>query len=310
MARSDYALQAVKGIKESFDNSLAAMLESYMSMGIIDFYNTSESFEIFTSTEALDGAKELADAETPPTTKLDDGYSVNIRMKRFGGSITVDEYMQKEGQDNTMKVDTYLTRQRNKLLESNKKLFLTEAHKFFNGAFVTTYYAAPDTVALCGTHSWNTAGSSTFSNAGTAVLSETAVDAVMEYGGAFTDAVGDVMPLNFDEIIVKKGSEAHRTALKLFAFGIQPTAINDINIYEGEFRIVATPYITAANKLNWFMRDSSLDNPLKVGITEMPNLKEPQVLENEAIRTNCTGFWKQGIVNMPYAFYGSTGTGA
>ena len=142
------------------------------------------------------------------------------------------------------------------------------------------------------------------------MLSETAVDAVMEYGGAFTDAVGDVMPLNFDEIIAKKGSEAHRTALKLFAFGIQPTAINDINIYEGEFRIVATPYITAANKLNWFMRDSSLDNPLKIGITEMPNLKEPQVLENEAIRTNCTGFWKQGIVNMPYAFYGSTGTGA
>ena len=229
-------------------------------------------------------------------------------MNRFGGSITVDEFMQTEGKDNTMKVDTYLTRQRNQLLESVRKLFLTEVHSFFNNAFNTTYYAAPDGVALCGTHSWNTSGASAWNNGLTSGFGEAAVDAGIEHGGAFTDASGAPMPIDFDTIVVKKGSAAHRQALKLFAFGIQPTAINDINIYEGEYKIVATPYITAANKLYWFMYASSLDNPLKVGITEMPNLKEPQVLENEAIRTNCTGFWKQGIVNQPYAWYGSDGT--
>lgn len=98
-------------------------------------------------------------------------------------------------------------------------------------------------------------------------------------------------------------------AKMLFANGISPVAVADINIYEGSKTIIETPYITSGNKNYWFAyatKDPN-GNPLKIGIGEYPTLREPIRQNNEAIRSNCTGFWKQGIVNMPYAVFGSTG---
>ena len=193
--------------------------------------------------------------------------------------------------------------------------FLNEMFKFLNYAFVSTYYAAPDGVALCGTHSWNTPGASTFNNAGTAILTQEAMDELDEYGGAFLAPNSETglmvpMPLDFDTIVVKKGSANSRMAKMLFASGISPIAVADINIYEGSKTIIETPYITSTNKNYWFAFASKdpMGNPLKIGIGEYPTLREPIRQNNEAVRTNCTGFWKQGIVNMPYAIFGSNGT--
>ena len=309
----EYALQRVKGIKKSFDNAMSDAINQYIDNRIVDIYPTTEVFEIFTSTEGMSGAKELSNAETPPTLELNDGYSVQIEEKRFGGAIELleNEY-RREQNDSTLKVDIALKRKRNQLLISNKHLFVTEMFKFLNYAFASTYYAAPDAVALCGTHSWKTSGATTWSNAGTAAFSDTAVDDVVEIGADFQDASGRPMPVTFDTIIVKKGSKNAREAKRLFASNISPVAVADINIYEGEFTIIETPYITSANKLYWFMMDSkSLNgNPLKIGIGEYPTLREPIPQNNEAIRTNCTGFWKQGIVNLPWNWFGSTGAGA
>ena len=307
MTSQDYALQAVKGIKKSFDNAVKNKLEEYMDNRIFDFYNTSEVFEIYTSTEGLNGSRKLAELETPPVLALEDGYSVTISENRFGGAIILSEKMwRRDGADATLKVDSYLMRQRNQLLKDNVNLFLTEAFAFLNYAFATTYYAAPDAAALGAAHTWSTG--TTFTNFTTAAFAETAVDAALLYGGAFTDASGKPMPLDFDTIIVKKGSAVARLAKKLFAFGINPTAVADINIYEGTFKIIETPYITAANAAYWFMRDSKLENSLKVGIGAYPAMRDPIRENNEAIRSNVTGFWKQGIVNMPYDWYLSNGT--
>lgn len=306
----EYALQRVKGIKKSFDNAMSTAIDKYKDNRIVDIYSTTEVFEIFTSTEGMSGAKELSNAETPPVLYLNDGYSVQIEEKRFGGAIELQENeYRREANDSTTKVETSLKRKRNQLLVTNLHLFLTEMFKFLNYAFVTTYYAAPDAVALCGTHSWKTSGADTFDNAVTAALSESAVDAVVEYGADMKDASGRPMPIDFDTIIVKKGSPNAKLAKQLFANGISPIHVADINIYEGEYTIIETPYITAANKAYWFMRASKdvNGNPLKIGIGEYPTLREPIKQNNEAIRTNCTGFWKQGIVNMPYSWYGSTG---
>ncbi|MFH1052760.1 MAG: hypothetical protein V1779_17710 [bacterium] len=306
----EYALQRVKGIKKSFDNAMSNAINQYIDNRIVDIYPTTEVFEIYTSIEGMSGAKELSNAETPPVLDLNDGYSVQIEEKRFGGAIELleNEYRREQG-DATTKVNTALKRKRNQLLVTNLHLFLTEMFKFLNYAFATTYFAAPDAVALCGTHSWKTSGASTFSNAGTSAFSESAVDDVVEIGADFQDASGRPMVVNFDTIIVKKGSPNAREAKKLFAMGISPIAVGDINIYEGEFTIIETPYITATNKAYWFMRDSKdlNGNPLKIGIGEYPTLREPIKQNNEAIRSNCTGFWKQGIINMPYSWYGSTG---
>jgi hypothetical protein len=129
-----------------------------------------------------------------------------------------------------------------------------------------------------------------------------------EYAGAFKMADGKEFPIDYDTIIVKKGSENAREAIKLFAMNIKPTAVNDINIYEGSKTIIETPMLSSTNKDYWFARASMLDNSLKVGIGAKPSLMEPHKDDNEAIRTNCIGFWKQGVVNMPFDWYGSDGS--
>jgi hypothetical protein len=308
MDSSAYALQAVKGIKFSFDNAVKHKLQEYMEQGVIKFYQTSEITEIYTSTEGLGGSKELAELETPPSLVLSDGYSVSVSEKRFGGAIVVSEKTyRRDGADNTLKVDQFLERQRNQLMIDNTNLLLTRAFTMLNEAFLSTSdFLAPDGVELCGTHSW--ASGNTFDNGVTDALDSQAVDDAWDYAGRFTDPSGKPMPLNWTTIVVKKGSANEREAIRLFAKGITPTAVSDINIYEGTMRIISTPYITYANRNYWFMMDNSTyDSPLAVGIGEYPTLRDPIKESNEAIRSNCTGFWKQGVINMPFQIYGSTG---
>lgn len=307
MTPQEFALQAVKGIAKSFDNGMSNKIDQYMDNRIVDMYNTDEVFEIFTSTEGMTGAKKLARRETPPLLNLQDGYSVQIQENTFGGAIEVpfEDYKRWQN-DSTLKVQTYLRRERDQLMKSNTQLFLEEMFLFLNSAFATTYYVAPDAAALIGTHTWKTPGASTFNNSSTRLLSQDAIDDMEEYAGAFELADGKKMPINFDTIIVKTGSDNHREAIKLFAKEIKPTAVGDINIYEGTKTVIATPHLDDARQ--WFARSSQLENSLKLGIGLKPSLQEPIRQNNEAIRTNCMGIWKQGIVNMPFDWYGSTGT--
>jgi len=305
----EFALQAVKGIKKSFDNGMRHMIDDYVDNKIVDIYPTDEVFEIFTSTEGMTGAKKLARRETPPLLDLKDGYSVQIQENTFGGGIEVPfEDYKRWQKDSTLKVDEYLMRKRDALMKDNTYLFVDELFTFLNYAFATTYYAAPDAAALIGTHTWNTAGASTFSNKATKALSLSAIDDMEEYGGAFKLADDKAMPIDFDIIIVKKGSQNEREAIKLFARDISPVAVADINIYQGSKTIVATPHISSTNKAYWFARASRIENSLKIGMGITPSLQEPIRQNNEAIRTNCMGIFKQGITNMSFDWYGSDGS--
>lgn len=309
MNRSDYAIQAVKGIMEVANNGVQEDLMVYKDNRVFDFAQSSEVFEIFTSTEGVNGTIELGDAETPPLVTLEDGYSVTIQERRFGLGYTINEKtMRRDKGDSTMEVDSFIAENTKQVMADAVDYFLSESFELLNDAFTGAKYLAPDgQPIIADAHVW--ASGATFDNKGTAVLDEagTAIDAAEEYAGAFTDASGKPMPLNFDIIIVKKGSAAERTARKLFAESIAPTAVGDINLYEGEKTIISTPYITAANKLCWFLRDSKFKNPLRVKIGEMPTLREPIRLENEAIRVNVTGFFAVGVTNMPFSWFGSLG---
>jgi len=309
MTSADYVLQAVKGIKKSFDNACRNRIEEYMKQGYIQFYNTSEVSEIYTSTEGMTGVTELGELTTPPSLALEDGYSVTITEKRFGGALIVPEKVyRRDGRDSTWKVDQFLQRQRNQLLKTSMQKLMTDSHLMLNEAFSSgSIYLAPDSVEVCGSHTW--ASGTTFDNGVTAALDSDAYDTAWEYAGAYTDPAGKEDPLNWTHIVVKKGSAAHREAIRLFAKEIKPTAVNDINIYEGEITVVETPYITTANKTNWFLYDLSKEmSPLAVGIGEYPTMREPIKESNEAIRTNATDFRKQGVINMPGQIYGSDGT--
>lgn len=306
MLSTDAALQRVKGIKKSFDTGARFSLEENMKNGAFNMTQTPEVTEIFTSTESLSGSKELGELETPPVLTLQDGYSVTISEKRFGGAIVLSSQVYKrEGQDSTWRVKDYLTRQRDKALVDNKRLFLTNAHKMYNESFdSTSLYLAPDGVEVCGAHSWKSGAA--FSNFTTSAFSlDNYEDLAWAYAGNFTDGAGKEMPLNWTHIVVKKGSTNNAEAIRAFAKECAPTTVNDINIYQGMLTVVETPFISNANKDKaWLLDLSEFPSPLELRIGLYPSMDEPILLENGAIRSNIEGFWKQGVTNMPYQVYG------
>lgn len=311
MTGADYTLQAVKGIKEVVNNAMVGMLEAFKDNRIIDFYVTNEDDEIFTSTEGLTGIEELGDEETPPSLELEDGYSATFSPSRYGGAIVIPEkvYAVDEG-DSTTKVKNFLESQKEQLLMSiQNKMLVSAFYMLNNGHNSAALTLAPDSVELYGSHTWATGG--TFDNSATAALDADAIDDLEEYGGDFYDPTDTDRPFahDFDIIYVKTGSDNARMAKKLFAFGISPIAVADINIYQGGGKtVVETPYYTTTNKNYWGARASKFNNPLIVGVNRVPALREPIKEINEAIRSNCTAFWKRGIKNIPHAHYGSTGT--
>lgn len=304
---SDYVLASAKGVKEVFNNAMSNRILKYKDSRLFNFVNTKEWTEIFMSTEGMSGVKKLAENEKPPVNTIREGYSINIEPFRFGQGIEFTETDYIKAEDNTTKVDTILKRKNNANLTANYKFFLDEIFYLYNHAFdSSSEILCPDGVELCGTHTYKSG--TTFTNKGTKLLSESAIDDLMEYGGAFKDADGKEMPITFNTIVVKLGSANAREAKRLFAKGITPNKVANVNIYEGEFTIIETPMISDARQ--WFAYDSNYDvaMPLYVGTLKMPSYNEPIKQENEAVLLNCTGFMKVGIDNLPMNFYGSDGT--
>lgn len=309
MASTDYLLQDVKGIKESFDNATRIAIMSFAGLPVFTIEETDQFTEIFTSTENISGTRQLAEQETPDVNALQDGFSVSLVNRRYANAFEITSTDRQKFKDSSVMVDTFLIRQRDNLIRDVQNFFISNdgIHGVYNDGFTGAEFLAPDGVELFGVHSWNTAGAATWDNSATTALSQTGVDTAMAFGGDFKDGSGKPFPQTYDTIFVKLGSSAEREAKKLFAFDITPTSTNDINIYRGEFTIVSSPYITTGT--NWFMMDTKrYDIPVYAGIGQMPHLTEPIKQNNEAIRQNAEGFWKIGINNQPFMMYGSTGT--
>jgi hypothetical protein len=311
MALADYTLANVKGVKKSFDMSAAADILKYKDARLFNIQDTTEWTEIFNSTESMTGVTSLTELQAPTVLNLEEGYTVTLASSRFGGAITITEDDMTRAQDSTVLIDQFIQRKRDALLKEANHYFITEIFEMYNDAFNSgADTLAPDGVELCGVHLWSTGASYGFTNYSTAVLSEQAIADLEEYAGALTDASGKPMPQSFNTIVVKKGSVASREAKKIFGMrGMVPTSVGDINIYEGEYTLIETPYITAAHKTYWFaLALSQFENPLYVGITKMPAMNTPVIALNNSVTSNATGYFKKGITNMPINVYGSTGT--
>ena len=306
MATYNYSNQDTKGLKESFDNMTPISMMAYSSLPVFSIESTDQFSEIFASTENISGTRATAEHETPDVNSLEDGYKVTLTNVRYTNAIEVTSTDKEKFRDGSVKVDTYLMRQSSALLRDIQNFFVQQMHDLYNNGFVTTYDAAPDTAALFGSHSWNTAGSTAWDNSATAALTSSSVDTAAAFGGAFKDGSGKPMPQSYDTIFVKLGGSASREAKKLFAENISPTAVNDVNIYQGEYRIVESPYITSSTA--WFMMDTKqYPSAVYAGISKYPTMAAPLEQNNMADRFNVEGFWKKGINNLPFNLYGSTG---
>lgn len=303
-----YTNLAIKGLQEPFKLAIQHRLEQYKEQEFVNFYNTNEWTEIFSSLEGARGTRKLGELETPDVAALEQGYTKSLSPQRAGVGMIVSQDTMIRAGDDTTKIDRYLFEERDQLLKDVENDVLLDAFAPYNNAFESSNpkYPAPDGVALCGTHTYK--GGGTFVNGITDVFSEQAVDKAWEYAGAFKDQSGKPMPLNWTAILVKKGSPVSKAAKQLFANGITPTAVNDINIYEGSLRVVETPYLT--NKNNYFFIDGNIMNsPVILGMVKTPTFEDPITLENQSIRSNIIGYWKNGINKLPLNVYGSSGTG-
>ena len=282
MALAEYTLQSQKGIAKSFDNGAKISLEKFIKLPIFNVQGDDEWAGLFTSTEGFTGMRETGEHETPEVNTLGDGYSVTITKKRFTNAYEITSSDIERAKDNTTMVDKFLIRKRDHALRDAKRFFTKGLLDFFNYGDVTTKYAAPDTKALYATdHAWNSG--ETFGNKGTSAFSQSAVQAAMQAGSLISDSVGELMDVNYDTIVVYKNTEAAVAAKQLFAFGITPTAVGDVNIYEGTMTIIELPLYVVANAADWFLFDTSMpdENPLYAGIGQFPHFTSPKVQNNK-----------------------------
>lgn len=306
MALAEYTLQSQKGIANSFDTGAKKPLMDMTKLPFLNVQADDEWAGLFTTTEGFTGMRETGEHETPEVNTLGDGYSVTITKKRFTNAYEITSSDIERMKDSTTMVDKFLMRKRDHALMDAQYYFSEQLMNFFLYGDVTTKYAAPDTKALFATdHAWATGG--TFSNKGTAALSDSSIQAAMKAMGIVADSTGKLMRVRPNAIVVYENSTAAKTAIQTFAMGISPTTVGDINIYKGAMAIYELPMLDVTKAEDWFLFDTRMpdENPLYAGIGQFPHFTAPKVQNNEAIRQNIEGFWKQGIVNMPYMAYGS-----
>ncbi len=310
MALQDTAYSEVKGVRKAIALGTSLAINNYIALPYLGVERTNEQTKIINSYEGMKGTRKLAEWEEPDTNALQEGYQTETTSDRYGNGFMISETNQEEMKDSTIRVKEFVAKQATALMIDIKNQLAVDTHAVLNDAIAGATFAAPDSVALGGTHSWNTTGASTFTNNATAKLSLSAWDAVEAYGGAFTSADGKPDPKNFDTIIVKKGGAASRLAKKMFAEGISPVAIGDINLYEGSVKIYEDPFITDANF--WFAFDSGFakkaGNSVATFINKDPVMHAPIVEKNRAVTTSVTGYWKSNIVALPVGWYVSNGT--
>ena len=306
----NYVLQETKGIKKSFDNGVSQDILKFMDLPIFSVKTSDEWTEIHTSTEGFSGTRVTGRRETPDVNALGDGFSVSHTPERYTNAFSIDSTDMEKFKDSTTKVKEYLTRQRNAMLLDIKYTMMTSMYAMLNDAVAGATFVCPDTVALLGTHTWNTTGAEGFTNKTTSKLNLAAIDAMVLAGSYLTGGDGKQMPQSYDTIIVAKGSDNAIEAKKLFAQNIVATQYLDTNIYEGGmYKIIETPMISYANRDFWFAMDTSKgESPLAMSINKAPTLAEPILEKNLSVFQAIEGFWKRGIINQPFSIYGGDGT--
>lgn len=325
MNSAQFAKHFDKRLRISFDNGMVDAEKYSVYSRIFLVEDTNEYTQGYTSTEGME-LPEWITAESGPlkNSKIGEGYEKSITSREFGHKLVIPYQMRLKAKDNTVLMEKVVTRAKNKAITAALSFIEIQSHEMLNDGFAGDTYTAPDSVAVFGDHTWNSTGSSwTNKSASNTAMGVSAIDELEKYAGAFTDSEGTPMTLDFDTIIVKKGSTASRSAIKTLASDIVPDQVANVNIYMGgQYTIIETPYIQNVESSSgagdnvqdtaWFAMDSKLmeENALKVAFVDRPHLEDMIVQENIDWFYPIIGSMQIGVVNMPFMWYGSTGAGA
>lgn len=307
MLSTQFLLQQTKWINENFENAAreAEMVSAYNK--IFRVIDTNNYDSIYTSTEGASLPTYLTESETPNNFTLWEGYKVTLSSQEFGQNLIVPYKVRLLKNDSSVVFDEVVKEQLDQLVISAKYFIEKETHKMLNNGFSTVL--APDGLSLFNNaHAFNSWV--TFDNLlAASALDLSVIDEVERIWWAFVDGNENEFPIVFDTIIVKRGSKAAEAAKRIFGLNrgqYQPTSIANVNIYEWEYKIIETPYITS-NTAYFFTSSNTpwMTNPLHVEFVDRPGIKSMIEKENLDVVYPCAGSFKYGVVNMPMNWLGS-----
>ena len=129
------------------------------------------------------------------------------------------------------------------------------AASVLNNAFSTSYTSYGDAKPLCSISHLRADGGTSQSNASAsgAVLSEPNLETLRIQGEKALNDKGEIVNFNMDRLVIPV--DLRKTAQILTESTMRPgTANNDVNIYEGVFKVIPWRYLTSTTA--WFLMDA------------------------------------------------------
>jgi hypothetical protein len=315
MYLAEYNNLFTKNVRISFDQGFQTRLMQSAYNKLFAVADTTEIVEKFNSTESMDLPQYVSEGQTLPITKLYKGYLTTFQGKGFGHRILVTKEARLSAKDDTLVLAMLIAREKQKALDAFDRFIETEAHKFFQNAFINTPgFTGPDGIGLIGTHVWNSTGTTWTNLLVTQALNVDAVRQLEIAAGAFVDANGNVMPLRPDTVIVKKGSTASFQAKQLFGINMgqySPTVLGNVNIFQGgSYTMIETPFFVNDPAIPSFVADTvyffadsrmmANDNALFMHFLQRPRLEgEATQLPDLTYQYYFYGHFKAGIRALP-----------
>lgn len=308
-----------KETKELFDNSVEVQNNRQAYSLVVDAIDTTEINEKFVSTVRFANPSKTGEGQAVGASDSYTGFTTIISpLDKTTDSITYSFEYEQGKRDDTQKILQEYNADARSMMWGMYNDINVEFFGLLNDGFTTTL--APDGELLFSTTHIFTAdlpatGNNVFDNLLPAVAPSLDVIADVEQrAGAFKDVGGRPMPLNPRIILVKKGGKAYREFKKiLFPDRYSPIALtgaNGVNIYEGEYKLIETPYITS-NTAYYFMEDynnSVLKNPLYLAFHQRPTIYGmDDYVDTLTHKITYVSYYKVGVRNIPIGLYGSVG---
>ena len=180
---------------------------------------------------------------------FDQLYKTTFTHVEFAKGISIERSLIDDDQYNVMNQRVRI------LAQSAARKREKDAASVFNNAFSSSYTGG-DSVSLCNdSHPLSpTHSSDVQANAGSSALSYDAVTATITAGQGLVDDRNELLPINYDTILVPSALGEKTNALVKTANQMD-TSDYHANAY-GNLKVIVWPYLTDAN--NWFMLDSNM----------------------------------------------------
>lgn len=294
------------GIRKVFYRHLNEIKPKYKQF--FSILNSSRASEQDLTGVGLDDWKLTQEAKASQYSETIQGLTKNYVHNEWTSGLKVTKKMWDDDQYNVIK------RMPGQLAETAMRTIEKEAAKVFINAFNTTYFTGADAKALCSASHTREDGGTALSNTATGVLNYTNLETAKVDMMEELDGRGQLIQLSPDTLLVPPALE--KEALTLVGSSGKPSSSdNDINVYDGMFRVVVWERIGDAaggSDTAWFLLDSkqiTSGSGLNVFMRVNPFIEREN--ETETHVNKWIGYMRFSVGFTDWrGVYGSTGAGS